>query len=102
MNDQFVARNTELEEELEINLSLVNVSVVIEAALESCFQFWIQTIYVVPTLYLSFMDVTSEGYGWADLFNLKIFSIVTSFATFSWTFCSIRYHQLFFMSLEES
>ena len=95
LNDQFVARNTELEEELEINLSLVNVSVVIEAALESCFQFWIQTIYVVPTLYLSFMDVTSEGYGWADLFNLKIFSIVTSFATFSWTFCSIRYHQLF-------
>ena len=99
ISDKYKKKNAEIEKELEDNQSRVNISVVIEAAIESSFQFWFQTVYLIPTIFLSFMVIDDEG-TWSDLFNLRIwnpvfvsrlFSIFLSFATFSWTFCSIEY-----------
>ena len=75
--------------EIEDNQSLVNISIVIEAAIESSFQFWFQTVYLMPTVFLSFMDLGEES-KWSDLVNWRVFSILLSFGTFSWTFCSIE------------
>ena len=79
----------QLQDKLHDNLAFVNISVVIEAAVESSFQFWFQTIYLMPSLFLSVMGVGQE-YDWKDLFNWRMFSVVLSFGTFSWTFCTIK------------
>ena len=76
-------------EKYESNSKIVNVSMTIEASIESGFQFWFQSIYLLPTLILSFMDIDGLN-SWTDLFNWRIFSIAMSFATFAWTFFKIR------------
>ena len=58
---EYIDKNKEYEKEQEDNQSIVNISVVIEAALESSFQFWFQTVYLMPTIFISFMDVEGEG-----------------------------------------
>ena len=91
INNEYIEKNKKYEKELEDNQSIVNISVVIEAAMESSFQFWFQTIYLMPTIFISFMDVEGGGSKLSDLLNWRVFSIVLSFGTFSWTFCSIEY-----------
>ena len=79
----------DLMKKIENYQSTVNISVVIEAALESGFQFWFQTVYLMPTIFLTFMDIDEQS-NWSDLFTWKVLSILLSFGTFSWTFCSIE------------
>ena len=69
--------------------NIVNLSMIIEASIESSFQFFFQTVYVLPTIILSFTDV-SGTFDWTDLFNWKSFSILLSFASFAWAFFAIR------------
>ena len=77
-------------ENLDVQDQIVNLSLIIESSVEASFQFFFQTVYVLPTLILSFTDV-SGTFDWKDLFNWKTFSIVLSFATFAWAFNVIRY-----------
>ena len=73
---------------LEEQSNFVITSMIVEASCESGFQFWFQTIYLMPSLILSFVNV--GGGSLTDLFNWRIFSIVSSFGTFAWAFYSIR------------
>ena len=77
-------------ENLDVHDQIVNLSLIIESSVEASFQFFFQTVYVLPTLILSFTDV-SGTFDWKDLFNWKTFSIVSSFASFAWAFYVIRY-----------
>ena len=74
---------------LDANDQIVNLSLIIESSVEASFQFFFQTVYVLPTLILSFTDV-SGSFDWKDLFNIQIFSIILSFASFAWAFYVIR------------
>ena len=68
---------------------IIILSMVIEASLESCFQFWFQTSYLLPSLMLSIVNIDSEN-ELTDLFNVKILSIFVSFLTFAWASIKIR------------
>ena len=76
-------------DELESHDNIVNTSMVVEASMESGFQFWFQTVYILPTIILSFIKIGGNA-EWADLFNWRMFSILMSFASFAWTFYTIR------------
>ena len=76
-------------ENLDDHDQVVNLSLIIESSVEASFQFFFQTVYVLPTLILTFTDV-SGTFDWKDLFNWKIFSIILSFASFAWAFYLIR------------
>ena len=76
-------------ENLDSHDQIVNLSLIIESSVEASFQFFFQTVYVLPTLILSFTDVSGTS-DWKDLFNWKTFSIVLSFASFAWAFYVIR------------
>ena len=80
-------------EEADIQAKIVIISMIIEAAIESGFQFSFQSIYLMPTLILSFIGI-GETTSWTDLFNWRLFSIAMSFYTFAWTFYSIRLRKI--------
>ena len=81
-------KNRKWKNKLEEQSNFVITSMIVEASCESGFQFWFQTIYLMPSLILSFVNV--GGGSLTDLFNWRIFSIVSSFGTFAWAFYSIR------------
>ena len=83
-----------LQEKLLTNLAFINITIVIEAAIESCFQFCFQAVYRMPSLFISFMT-EGQGFQWKDLVNWGTFSVVISFASFAWTFTSIRWSNIF-------
>ena len=67
----------------------VNLSLIIEASVESSFQFFFQTVFILPNIVLIFTD--SDGsLVWTDLFNWKTVSILLSFMSFAWAFYTIR------------
>ena len=66
---------------------IVNLSLIIEASLESSFQFFFQTTYQLPSIILAF---TTAGFKMEELFTWKLFSIGLSFASFSMAFFKIR------------
>ena len=69
----------------------VNFSMIIEAAMEASFQFFFQTVYLMPTLIISFIDASGQGANqWTDLFNWRLFSILMSFLSLAWAFYNIR------------
>ena len=76
-------------EEMDDHDQIVNLSLIIESSVEASFQFFFQTVYVFPTLILSFTDV-SGTFDLKDLFNWKLFSIILSFASFALAFYRIR------------
>ena len=78
-------------EELEMQEEITVLSMVIESSLEACFQFWFQTVYLLPSLILVFMDINDGNMEVTDLINFKILSIVLSFLTFTWASFTIRY-----------
>ena len=55
--------------------------------LESGFQFFFQTVFIVPSFIL---QETSKS--WTQLVNWRTASIVLSFASFAMTYFTIRYH----------
>ena len=68
---------------------IVNLSLIIEASVESSFQFFLQTTFVLPSVILAFTEPTG-GFKWTDLVNFRFFSIGMSFASFSFGFSKIR------------
>ena len=76
-------------EKIRKNEAIVNISHLIEATMESSFQFWFQTIFLIPTIIISFTDAGGSII-WTDLFNWRIASILISFGTFALTFYNIR------------
>ena len=86
---EYEAKVKQCSENLDAHDQIVNLSLIIESSVEASFQFFFQTVYVLPTLILSFSDV-SGTFNWEDLFNWKTFSIVLSFASFAWAFYVIR------------
>ena len=77
-------------EEIEKNDRIVVLSLVIESSLESSFQFFLQTIYALPTLILAFTG-SSGSFDVEDLFNLRTVSILSSFGTFAMAYFAIRF-----------
>ena len=67
----------------------VNLSLIIEASVESSFQFFFQTVFLLPNIVLTFTD-PDGSLVWTDLFNWKTFSILLSFMSFAWAFYAIR------------
>ena len=81
-----------LNKEFEKQANIVNASMIVEASCESGFQFWLQTNSLMPILIISFTELEIDAsHKWTDLFNWRIFSIVSSFATFAWAFYNIRF-----------
>ena len=68
---------------------MVNLSLIIEASVESSFQFFLQTTFILPSVVLAFTD-PSRGFEWTDLVNFRFLSIAMSFASFSFGFYKIR------------
>ena len=75
---------------------IVNLSLIIEASIEASYQFFMQTIFVLPTVILAFTDPTGV-FDWANLFNIRFASIVISFASFSYGFYKIRFTKFLFV-----
>ena len=89
----FEVNKTKWIEKLRKNESLLNLSHMIEATIESSFQFWFQTIYAFPTILLT---VNEDKQGQTridtnDFVNMRMLSILFSFGTFAFTFYNIRY-----------
>ena len=77
-------------EKIRRNEALVNLSHLIEATAEASFQFMFQTVYLMPTIIISFTTESQGTTKWTDLFQWRIISILLSFGTFAFTFYNIR------------
>ena len=70
---------------------IVNLSLILEASLEASFQFFFQTVYIMPSVVVAINGIfDSRTFAWEDLFNRRILSILISFLTFSWAYYAIR------------
>ena len=79
----------QVEKEEEIQKSEI-FSIVCETGLESNFQFWFQTQYIMPALVTNILDYTDGDLDITELFNWRVFSILLSFVSISWTAVKIR------------
>ena len=82
--------NKKCMKEIEKNDRIVVLSLVIESSLESSFQFFLQTIYALPTLILAFTG-SPGSFDLEDLFNLRTVSILSSFGSFAMAYYAIRF-----------
>ena len=80
---------------IEKNDRIVVLSLVIESSMEASFQFFLQTVYALPTLILAFTG-NSGSFDLEDLFNLRTFSILSSFGSVARAYFAIRL-QLYYM-----
>ena len=83
-------RKTIFIEELEDQEQITTISMIVEACMESSFQFFFQGLFSLPTMVFSFMDIYDDGMDMTELVNWKIASIVISFLTFAFTSFNIR------------
>ena len=86
----FEVNKTKWLEKLKNNESLLNLSHMIEATIESSFQFWFQTIYAFPTLIINLIHNGNQEWNMNELVNMRLISILFSFGTFAYTFYNIR------------
>ena len=73
-----------------LSKTITTISMILEASLESSFQFFFQGLFSLPTLVFSFMDVYDGDMKMSDLVNWQIVSIVLSFLSFTFTSFNIR------------
>ena len=85
--DEVMEKKKEEEEEIQ---KAELFSIVAETGLESNFQFWFQTQFILPGLVANILDYTNDQLGLTDLFNFRVFSILLSFVSISWTAVKIR------------
>ena len=90
---EFEVDKKRIHEEISSHENIVNLSLIIEASVESSFQFFFQTTFQLPSIILAFTD-PSAGFEWSDLFNWQFFSIAMSFFSFSNAFLKIRLIQM--------
>ena len=86
----FDKKQKKLKEELENTEVLTNISMILEASLESSFQFVFQGTFYLPILILAFMDIDGAN-ELTDLVDWKIVSIILSFFTYSLTSYNMRF-----------
>merc|ERR1712218_696405 len=79
----------QMETEEEIQKSEI-FSIVCETGLESNFQFWFQTQYILPALVTNILDFTDGNLDITELVNWRVFWIILSFVSISWTAVKIR------------
>ena len=73
---------------LDYHKTIVNLSKIIESAVESGFQFFFQTVFSLPTFIL---NVTAHaGHSWTELINWTTVSIIISFTSFAMAYYTIR------------
>merc|ERR1711893_321535 len=77
-------KKEELMVELEEQNKLTNVSMLIEAGTESTFQFLLQSLFVLPTVILAMVNLSSLS-DLTELVDYKILSILFSFISFAWS-----------------
>ena len=82
-------KKKKLMDELEEQNKLTNVSMLIEAGTESTFQFLLQSLFVLPTIILAMVNLSSLS-DLTELVDYKILSILLSFITFAWSSFNIR------------
>ena len=90
---EYEMKNNKCMKEIEKNERIVVLSLVIESSMEASFQFFLQTVYALPTLILAFTG-NSGSFDLEDLFNLRTVSILSSFGTFAIAFFAIRLYLL--------
>ena len=86
---EFEETNNKCMEEIEKNDMIMVLSLVIESSLESSFQFFLQTVYALPTLILAYTE-SSGFFDLEDLFNWRTVSILSSFGSFAMAYYAIR------------
>ena len=84
------ARNKEVQEKLKKNNRDILMAQQVECTGESSFQFFMQTLWLMPNLVVEQKEKTSLE----DLFNFRIFSVVMSFITMGMSYTSIRFQKL--------
>ena len=77
-------------DKMEANENCVVMSMIIEAVVESSFQFYFQTTFLVPVIIVKILDIENVKL-LTDIFNWRVFSIAMSFVTISWSFYNIRF-----------
>ena len=75
-----------IEEEIHRHEASVILALVLEASLESNFQFWLQINYSLPDILAIILDVSK----YEDLINWRTMSILLSFITISYSIIKIR------------
>ena len=89
--DEYTTKRDKYDTKEEKNENKVNTSLVIEASLESSFQFVFQTTFILPTIIMNFTNVNGTS-DLSDLVDWKLASIIISFGTFAFTTYKIRYY----------
>lgn len=77
-------KHEDLKKKIEKNSKVVNISIIIEACLESSFQLWFQTLYMFPI----FVGLSTNTYTAWNI--VRILGIMTSFLTTAYTQVFIR------------
>ena len=90
-DSNYEKRKTDLIRELEEQKAITTFSMILEASMESSFQFVFQGLFSLPTLVFSVMDIHEGKMKMSDLVNWKIISIILSFLSFAFTSFNIRY-----------
>ena len=90
-DSNYEKRKTDVIHELDDQKTIITISMILEASLESSFQFFFQGLFSLPTLVFSFKDVYDGDMKMTDLVNWQIVSIVLSFLSFAFTSFNIRY-----------
>ena len=87
----FEEKKEKFQKKLDKIEHIVNLSLILEASLEASFQFFFQTVYIMPSVVVALTALsTSRTFAWEDLFNRRKVSILLSFLTVSWAFYAIR------------
>ena len=73
---------------LDFHATIVNLSKIVESAVESGFQFFFQTVFSLPSFILSV--TANAGHSWTKLINWTTISIIMSFTSFSMAYYTIR------------
>ena len=87
---EYEETNKKCTKKIERNDRILVLSMVIESSLESSFQFFLQTVYALPTLILAFTG-SPGSFDMEDLFNLRTVSILSSFGSFAMAYYAIRF-----------
>ena len=89
-NESYKKKIEELLEEEDKNQKIETFSMISETAIESVFQFWFQSQYLMPTLVINILSYSDGSTKSTDLVNWQVISILFSFVSIAWSAVKIR------------
>ena len=89
-NESYNKKMEELLEEEDKNQKIETFSMISETAIESVFQFWFQSQYLMPTLVINILSYSDGSTKSTDLVNWQVVSILFSFVSIAWSAVKIR------------